>query len=171
MLVAVVYLNAVYALGEYTNEDYPQAQLIPLTQEEFDIVSSYMVPRYENGVFFDGIVLVNIDSEKGQNYVRIDVGQYLHSEFIGSIRIPYLMGTITQETYLARKTVFEPVRNELLAGDFENAKVKLTALGSSVIGTELYNSFMQKIDTLISEYYPNYNITPTQQRSTSKKKL
>ncbi|AIX11873.1 hypothetical protein [Flavobacterium phage V157] len=79
------------------------------------------------------------------------------------------MGTISQETYLARKTAFEPVRNELLAGDFENAKVKLTALGSSVIGAELYNSFMQKIYTLISEYYPNYNITPTYQRSTSKK--
>ncbi len=169
MLVAVVYLNTVYALGEFTQEDHPQAQLIPLTQEEFEIVSSYTVPRYENGVFYDGIVLVNIDNEKGQNYIRIDVGQYLHSEFIGSIRIPYLMGTISQETYLSRKTAFEPVRNELLAGDFENAKVKLTALGSSVIGLDLYNSFIQKIDTLISEYYPNYNITPTQQRATSKK--
>lgn len=171
MLAAVVYLGAVYALGEYTQEDHPQAQLIPLTQEEFDIVSSYAVPRYENGVFYDGIVLVLIDTEKSQNYTRIDVGQYLHSEFIGSIRIPYLMGTITQETYLARKTAFEPVRNELLAGDFENAKVKLTALGSSVIGLELYNSFMQKIDTLISEYYPNYNITPTQQQRVTSKRV
>ena len=71
MLVAVVYLNSVIAMGEFTQEDYSYAELIPITQEELDLISTYIIPRYDNEVFFDGIVLVNIDTEKNQNLTRI----------------------------------------------------------------------------------------------------
>ena len=165
---AVVQLGAVIAIGNYTPEDYEglgygELLFIDITQEQYDVISQYEMPRYENEIFFDGVYDSYKEMESTLQDAKIAEGKKIYCWYIGELYIDFRMGKFTNGAYEAKKSLLKSVRNELLAGDFDYAKQELTQLGNSVLGLDFYNKLLLKIDTAIFTFVNTYEITqPTQ---------
>lgn len=75
-----------------------------------------------------------------------------YAEISAEFRLAKLSGILTEEQHGAIESVLIPVRNEVLAGQWISAKIKLEEIGI-VIGVDLYNRLHTQITNYISENY------------------
>ncbi len=84
---------------------------------------------------------------------RISKGKDKYLKLCGEFRKSRDRGELNQEFYELLEDTLEPVRRELVNGQFITAKRKLIAIGSSIITQELYDRFYDSIQIDIDELY------------------
>jgi len=112
-------------------------------------IYTYEVATYSN----EETRLQENESEYFKYQDRVNKGKEKYLKLCGEFRLSRDRGEITQEFYELLEDTLEPVRTELVNGQFITAKRKLIAIGSSIISQELYDRFYNSIQTDIDELY------------------
>ena len=112
-------------------------------------IYTYEVEAYSD----EDIRLQENESEYLKYQERVSKGKEKYLKLCGEFRLSRDRGSITQEFYELLEDTLEPVRTELVNGQFITAKRKLIAIGSSIISQELYDRFYNSIQTDIEELY------------------
>jgi hypothetical protein len=112
-------------------------------------IYTYEVETYSD----EDIILQENESEYLKYQERVSKGKEKYLKLCGEFRLSRNKGSITQEFYELLEDTLEPVRTELVNGQFITAKRKLIAIGSSIISQELYDRFYNSIQTDIDELY------------------
>ncbi len=168
-MVAVIDGDVVIAFGEYTQEDYPNNVLVEITQEQYDMLETFIEPRYNGVKFYDNnFVYVMYEGEKYLSITRIDLGKNLYSEVYGKLRVLMKVELITEQEFDLRISAFVPVRNEILKGDFLLAKELFENIDPQIYGQEMYDEIMGRIDFYITDNYLKYPWENVQQKIFSK---
>lgn len=156
-MVAVINGDVVIAYGNYTQEDYPDSLLVEITQEQYDLIATFIEPKYNGVKFYDqNFVDVQYEGEKYYVLQRLDAGAMLYAEVLGKLRVLYKVGLITQQEYDLRISAFIPVRSEILKGDIDLGKETFLLIDSEIYGEEMYNHIVERFDFYIGEYYFKY---------------
>lgn len=144
-----------------------------LKENKDNIINGVLVSEWETVILYDGNFLeplfngtewvegasqesIKIDDNEKEyrEYVkRIDKGQEKYLKLCGEFRKSRDRGELNQEFYELLEDTLEPVRRELVNGQFITAKRKLIAIGSSIISQELYDRFYNSIQSDIDELY------------------
>jgi len=69
------------------------------------------------------------------------------------LRLAKLSGQITEEGHSAIEELLRPVRDEVVNGQWINAKAKLEAIGSESVGIDFYTELHTELTTYINENY------------------
>ena len=112
-------------------------------------IYTYEVKTYTD----EEIRLQENESEYFKYQARVSKGKEKYLKLCGEFRLSRDRGSITQEFYELLEDTLEPVRTELVNGQFITAKRKLIAIGSSIITQELYDRFYNSIQIDIDELY------------------
>ena len=112
-------------------------------------VYTYEVETYTD----EEVRLQENESEYSKYTQRVSKGKEKYLKLCGEFRVSRDKGEITQEFYELLEDTLEPVRTELVNGQFVTAKRKLIATGSSIITQELYDRFYNSIQVDIDELY------------------
>ncbi len=92
-------------------------------------------------------------NEFAKYQLRQSRGLQRYLNLCAEFRIAKESGSITPEFYQLLEDTLEPVRTELVNGQFITAKRKLIEIGSSIVTQELYDRFYNSIQTDIEELY------------------
>ncbi len=112
------------------------------------------VYTYEVKTYTEKEVRLNENENEYNKYLqRVEKGKEKYLKLCGEFRKSRDRGEITQEFYEILEDTLEPVRTELVNGQFITAKRKLIAIGSSIITQELYDRFYNSIQVDINELY------------------
>jgi hypothetical protein len=123
--------------------------------------TEFIKPRLVNGVLVEGLdfeELQTIQKKKAlhnetQRYIqRTQDGINAYAEISAEFRLAKLSGILTEEQHGIIENILIPVRNEVLAGQWISAKLKLEGIGN-VIGDDLYNRLHTQISTYITNNY------------------
>ena len=109
---------------------------------------------YEVETYTEEEVRLNENESEYNKYLqRIEKGKEKYLKLCGEFRLSRNRAEITQEFYETLEDILEPVRTELVNGQFVTAKRKLIEIGSLIITQELYDRFYNSIQTDIDELY------------------
>ncbi len=84
---------------------------------------------------------------------RVAVGKDRYLKLCGEFRVSRDKGEISQEFYELLEDTLEPIRTEIVNGQFITAKRKLIVIGSELITEQFYNRFLNTIEQDIEELY------------------
>ncbi len=135
-------------------------ELVKPTIEENQYLSNLYFDNDNDYFTYEVITLSEEEiSEKRQNeelsryQIRQSRGLQRYLNLCAEFRIAKESGSITPEFYQLLEDTLEPVRTELVNGQFITAKRKLIEIGSSIVTQELYDRFYNSIQTDIEELY------------------
>ena len=112
------------------------------------------VYTYEVETYTEEEVRLNENESEYNKYLqRVEKGKEKYLKLCSEFRLSRDKEEITQEFYELLEDTLEPVRTELVNGQFVTAKRKLIAIGSLIITQELYDRFYNSIQTDIDELY------------------
>ena len=117
--------------------------------DDKDDVFTYNIENYTP----EEIRLKENDDEYIKYQNRVAVGKDRYLKLCGEFRVSRDKGEITQEFYELLEDVLEPIRTEIVNGQFITAKRKLIVIGSELITEEFYNRFLNTIEQDIQELY------------------
>ena len=112
-------------------------------------VYTYKVETYSQ----EELIQKENDDEFHRYQERVSKGLEKYLKLCGEFRMSRDRGEITQEFYQLLEDTLEPVRTELVNGQFITAQRKLTSIGSSIIGRDVYIRFYDSLETDINELY------------------
>lgn len=107
----------------------------------------------ENAQYLNPVFKTKLETETDNYIKRINDGIEQVAQFSAGLRLQKMAGVITEESHKAIDDALIPIRTEILAGQWISGKDKLIELGSSLIGEDLYDYIMSKIDAYITENY------------------
>ena len=135
-------------------------ELVKPTLEENQYLSNLYFDNDNDYFTYEVITLSEEEiSEKKQNeelsryQTRQSRGLQRYLNLCAEFRIAKESGSITPEFYETLEDTLEPVRTELVNGQFITAKRKLIEIGSSIVTQELYDRFYNSIQIDINELY------------------
>lgn len=148
-----------FLIGSYT-ESYPHFQedwiLIETPITERFIKIKWNGTQWIEGATPEEIAEIEVkkvlENETLMYIKRQCDGITAYAEISAEFRLAKLSGILTEEQHGAIESVLIPVRNEVLAGQWISAKIKLEEIGI-VIGVDLYNRLHTQITNYISENY------------------
>jgi hypothetical protein len=121
-------------------EDVFKFNLIDLTQEELDALAQAEAER----PLLEEFELYRMRKEDGINaFLRISA----------ELRLAKLNGQLDEVAQRAVELAIEPVRDEVVLGQWISAKEKLEEIGSSVIGEDFYNRVFNELTDYINVNY------------------
>ena len=123
--------------------------LINLYFDSDNDIYTYNVETYSD----EEIRLKENENEYLKYQERVSKGKEKYLKLCGEFRLSRDRGEITQEFYETLEDTLEPVRTELVNGQFITAKRKLIEIGSSIVTQELYDRFYNSIQIDINELY------------------
>ncbi|RZJ67693.1 MAG: hypothetical protein EOO50_05265 [Flavobacterium sp.] len=80
-------------------------------------------------------------------------GESAYLKISAKLRVSKLGGLINDEEHIAVESAIEPVRAEIVLGQWIGGKQKLEAIGSEIIGENFYNELLTIITSYIDENY------------------
>ena len=123
-----------------------------LTTIYFDVdndIYTYNIKTYTP----EEIRLKENDDEYIKYQNRVAVGKDRYLKLCGEFRVSRDKGEITQEFYELLEDTLEPIRTEIVNGQFITAKRKLIVIGSDLITEQFYDRFLNTIEQDIDELY------------------
>ena len=105
------------------------------------------------GATQEDIAAIKIDLETQTYLKRITDGANAIAKFSAELRVAKLAGTISEEGHKVIDKALKPIRDEVLAGQWISAKDELVALGTDIIGQNLYDRIYVELDTYIQLNY------------------
>ena len=105
------------------------------------------------GVTIDEIQANIIDNEFQRYLQRKEDGIYAYLRISAELRMSKLGGLITDEEHRAIEIALEPVRAEVVLGQWIGAEQKLVELGFQTIGEAMYHNLSNRLTTYIAENY------------------
>ncbi len=127
------------------------------------------VNEYKTNIYFDSlndVFTYNVETYTTEELLEIDIsteytsylnrqsrGYEIYMRLCGEFKVSKNNGEINQSDYEELVDTLEPVRNELITGQFITAKRKLTDIGNSIIGVDIYDRFMLTLDNEIAILY------------------
>lgn len=159
MKVYRVYPDTGILIGEYTENS-------PYIDTDWTMVNVQLPPNhgfvkpqfnFTLQKWQEGLTQAEIDEMNYQNALVSETEKYkirqcdgvaAYAKISAEFRLAKLNGVITEEDHAVKEEVLTPVRNEILSGQWISAKKKLESIGSTIIGTELYD----RLHLQISEY-------------------
>lgn len=144
--------------GGYT--EYANLADVP-PNSEYEIVEEPIVTQEE-------IIQNNIFEETQKYKQRILDGQETYAQISAKFRVLKLYGVISEESQRDIENLFKPVRNEVLAGQWVDARIQLESLHSIAISMgkeDLYNEIYNIINNYIQSSYTTYEIQMIQRNA------
>ncbi len=123
--------------------------------------TQFIKPRLVGGVLVEGFGFEEIQIIQKQQALQNETQRYIqrtqdginaYAEISAEFRLAKLSGILTEEQHGIIENILIPVRNEVLAGQWISAKLKLEEIGNS-IGTDLYNRLHTQISIYITNNY------------------
>lgn len=155
---AIILNGTVIALGNYTNEQFPDCLFIDVDSEQELLIKSLKLPKYNGSDFLDGHTddyekTIQLEIETKKYIKRSKDGCDAYAAISAEFRLAKLSGQISEETHSVIERTLIPVRNEVLAGQWISAKNELILIGNTIIGQQLYDRLLNQITNYISENY------------------
>lgn len=141
---------------KYISSNYYEMQ--PLNSTDVPPRVDIAYAKWNGLIWIDGRTESELNdmrlNEETNNYIkRINDGIQQVAQFSAGLRLQKMAGVITEVGHKAIDDALIPIRTEILAGQWISGKDKLIELGSSLIGVDLYNYIMSKIDSYIADNY------------------
>lgn len=120
----------------------------------------YVIVNYDE-LSPEEIFQENLLKETEKYKQRMSDGQAKYAEISAKFRLMKLTGVITEESQRDIENLFKPVRNEVLAGQWVDAKIQLELLEQISIDMGKHNLYLEIwniINTYILQSYTTYEI-------------
>lgn len=123
-----------------------QKHLDPVTQEVIDITLVEMMTEEE---MMDHITTETIDKEYALYLQRRADGLDAVLRLSAELRVAKLAGVISDAQHTGIEIILEPVRAEVVLGQWIGGRQKLEAIDPSQVGQALYDRIMNKLNEYI----------------------
>lgn len=141
---------------------YIHKTLAVVQDESNPIYQQQLAYQRNDGVFEDiddqyihiSVKVPSLIEEEAKKYEkRIEDGIQTIAKISAEFRIARIAGMMPEESHQAIEEILEPVRREILAGQWINAKRKLEDIGIQAVGKPPYIRLLTEIDNYIAENY------------------
>lgn len=123
---------------------------------------NFLKPKYnpDTNTFYEGatqqeIIASYIEKEELLYRKRIEDGKKAVAKISAEFRVSVIVGQTNEKERQSLEILLEPVRREILAGQWVSAKNILENIGMNAVGEQTYKKLLTEIDNYINENYEN----------------